>query len=56
MKPLTRDLTGELDGWIADVAVPALKEQITDAITPSIEDALNDVFAQSMPYPSKCSS
>lgn len=40
--------------WIAEVLVPELEEQIIDAVTPPIEEALNDLFADYMPFPSAC--
>lgn len=40
--------------WISEMLVPFLKDEITKALTPPIERALNDLFASVNPYPSVC--
>jgi hypothetical protein len=40
--------------WIASVLVPALEDVIIDAVTPPIEDALNDLVTDFLPYPGYC--
>jgi hypothetical protein len=40
--------------WIAEVLVPELEDQISDAVEPTIEDALNGLLNDFIPYPSAC--
>lgn len=40
--------------WISDAIVPTVKDDIVKAITPPLEDALNDLLADAVPYPAKC--
>lgn len=40
--------------WVADELVPALSQDIVNAATPSIENALNTLLKPYIPYPTTC--
>lgn len=40
--------------WIAEILVPELKDTIANTVEPTIEKALNDLLADSIPFPSAC--
>ena len=42
--------------WILDILVPAVKSTLLDAVTPLIQDALNEFIAGELPFPDACSS
>lgn len=42
--------------WIAEALVPALEKTIVNAVTPPIEEALNELLAEELPFPAICSS
>ena len=40
--------------WIAEIVVPELEDEIIDAVTPPIRNALDDLLESLVPFPSGC--
>jgi hypothetical protein len=41
-------------GWLTDILVPVFKDDVIEAITPPIQDALNSLLDEFIPFPSMC--